>query len=160
MGTWKKKIRGVQFRRRENWVRRQESEGGGGRGNEAKRSSSIVKECKDVDVGTHRCALYRSCVRSVTGNGFTSVKGDIKKMKNTAELLPTCTGYNYDASSVPSFPSPSTFLSLYTPKWRRGRERESPQNSNHPRPFPVQFNSPWIASQLVLIFRSYRRLNF
>lgn len=127
---------------------------------EEKRSSSIVKECKDVDVGTHRCALYRSCVRSVTGNGFTSVKGDIKKMKNTAELLPTCTGYNYDASSVPSFPSPSTFLSLYTPKWRRGRERESPQNFNHPRLFPVQFNSPWIASQLVLIFRSYRRLNF
>lgn len=27
--------------------------------------------------------LYGSCVRSVTGNGFTSVKGDIKKMKNT-----------------------------------------------------------------------------
>lgn len=39
--------------------------------------------------------LYRrSCVRPVTGNGFTSVKGDIKKMKNTPALLAlaTCAG--------------------------------------------------------------------
>lgn len=73
---------------------------------------------------THRCALYRSCVRSVTGNGFTSVKGDIKKMKNTPELLPTCAAYNYAPSSLP-FRLRCFFLSLYTAEWREKERVQS-----------------------------------
>lgn len=79
-------------------------------------------------------------------------------MKNTPELLPTCAGYNY---ALPSSPFLFVyFLSLYTPKWK-GEE-------NHLKILtvlahsPCNLTPPWIASQLVLIFRyrSYRRPNF
>lgn len=100
---------------------------------------------------THRCALYRSCVRSVTGNGFTSVKGDIKKMKNTPELLPTCAGYNYAPSSPPAFSSPPLLLKFIHSPAERGAE--SPQNSNQPFPLPCDLTPRGVRSQLVLIFR-------
>lgn len=53
--------------------------------------------------------MDRSCVRSVTGNGFMSVKGDIKKMKNT--VLPTCT--LAQASITNYVLSPSSYLHFF-----------------------------------------------
>nr|XP_012154276.1 PREDICTED: uncharacterized protein LOC105664362 isoform X1 [Megachile rotundata]XP_012154277.1 PREDICTED: uncharacterized protein LOC105664362 isoform X1 [Megachile rotundata] len=108
-------------RRRGNWVRLAKAEPG--ENEEAKERKQFQYHqrprgslgCGRVHTDT---ILYRSCVRLVTGNGFTSVKGDIKKMKNTPALLATCAGYNYVACRSLAFCRPLLLLL----KFRRSRE--------------------------------------